>query len=157
MDEQDFMQLAIDEAVAGVLAGEGGPFGAVITRGGQVVAKAHNRVTSRIDPTAHAEVECIRAACTALGTFDLSGCELYASCEPCPMCLGATLWSRVDRLFFAAGRLDAADAGFDDAVFYEQLEKTMADREKPRTARLVLATKSAPFEAWVQKAGRVRY
>jgi guanine deaminase len=157
MTEQDFMQLAIDEGVAGVQAGDGGPFGAVITRDGQVVGKAHNRVSSRLDPTAHAEVECIRAACAALGTFDLSGCDLYASCEPCPMCLGATLWSRVDRLFFAAGRLDAAAAGFDDAAFYEQLEKPAVERVRPKTSQLALPTKSAPFEAWNHKVGRIRY
>jgi guanine deaminase len=157
MDEQDFMQLAIDEAIAGVQAGDGGPFGAVVTRGGQVIAKGHNCVISRNDPTAHAEVQAIRAACAALSTFDLHGCDLYASCEPCPMCLGATLWSRVDRLFFAAGRHDAAAAGFDDAAFYEQLEKSVADRVKPKTRQLSLATKSAPFDAWIKKAGRIRY
>ena len=154
MTEQDFMQLAIDEGVAGVQAGDGGPFGAVITRDGQVVGKAHNRVTSRLDPTAHAEVECIRAACAALGTFDLSGCDLYASCEPCPMCLGATLWSRVDRLFFAANRFDAAAGGFDDAALYDQLAKPMEQRERPKTTRLPLPTLGAPFEAWVERNGR---
>lgn len=157
MDDQSLMQLAIDEAVAGVQAGDGGPFGAVIARGGQVIATGHNRVTSSLDPTAHAEVEAIRAACKALGTFDLSGCDLYASCEPCPMCLGATLWSRVDRLFFAAGRLDAARAGFDDAVFYEQLDKPMFDRTKPVTVRLVPERALAPFEAWANKTARVLY
>jgi tRNA(Arg) A34 adenosine deaminase TadA len=157
MDDQSLMQLAIDEAVAGVQAGDGGPFGAVIARGGQIIARGHNRVTSALDPTAHAEVEAIRAACKALGTFDLSGCDLYASCEPCPMCLGATLWSRVDRLFFAAGRLDAERAGFDDAVFYEQLEKPMFDRTKPVTVRLVPESALAPFEAWANKVARVLY
>jgi len=92
-----------------------------------------------------------------LGTFDLSGCDLYASCEPCPMCLGATLWSRVDRLFFAAGRLDAAAAGFDDAAFYEQLDKPMKDRERPKASRLVLGTAHAPFQVWAQRTGRVPY
>jgi len=157
MDEQAFMQLAIDEAVAGVNAGDGGPFGAVVTRAGVVVAKGHNRVTSTNDPTAHAEVVAIRAACQVLGTFDLSGCDLYASCEPCPMCLGATLWSRVDRLFFAAGRLDAAGAGFDDAVFYEQLDKAMNERARPKTTRLTMASVLSPFEAWAVRAGRIRY
>lgn len=157
MNEQDFMQLAIDEAVAGVRAGDGGPFGAVIARAGQVVAKAHNCVPSRNDPTAHAEVQAIRAACAALGTFDLSGCDLYASCEPCPMCLGATLWSRVDRLFFAAARTDAAAAGFDDAAFYEQLALPASERQKPRTEQLALSTRTAPFEAWAQNPARIRY
>ena len=157
MDDQALMQAAIDEAVAGVQAGDGGPFGAVIARAGQVIAAGHNRVTSSLDPTAHAEVEAIRAACKALGTFDLSGCDLYASCEPCPMCLGATLWSRVDRLFFAASRLDAERAGFDDALFYEQLEKPTFDRSRPQTVRLVPESALAPFEAWASKAGRVLY
>ena len=157
MDDQALMEVAIAEAVAGVEAGDGGPFGAVIARGGQVIAKGHNRVTSSLDPTAHAEVEAIRAACKVLGTFDLGGCDLYASCEPCPMCLGAALWSRVDRLFFAANRLDAERAGFDDAVFYEQLERPTFERARPVTARLVPSNALAPFEAWANKAGRILY
>jgi guanine deaminase len=157
MDDSSLMQLAIDEAVAGVQAGHGGPFGAVIARGGPVIATGHNRVTSSLDPTAHAEVEAIRAACKALGTYDLSGCELYASCEPCPLCLGATLWSRVDRLFFAAGRLDAERAGFDDAVFYEQLDKPMFHRTKPVTVRLAPQSVLSPFEAWANRAARIGY
>jgi len=154
IDDQAFLQLAIDEAVAGVRAGDGRPFGAVIVRGGAIVVKAHNSVILRNDPTAHAEMEAIRAASRALGTFDLTGCDLYSSCEPCPMCLGATLWSRVDRLFFAANRFDAAAGGFDDAALYDQLAKPMEQRERPKTTRLPLPTLGAPFEAWVERNGR---
>src|SRR5262245_13503069 len=110
-----FLQQAIAEAVAGVRARDGGPFGAVIVLGGQVVARGRNRVTSRPDATAHAEVETIRAACGALGRHSLLGCELYSSCEPCPMCLSAIFWARIDRVYYAATRWDAAAAGFDDA------------------------------------------
>lgn len=151
-----FLELAIDEAIAGVRAGDGGPFGAVIVRAGQVIASAHNRVTSRNDPTAHAEVEAIRAACAMLGRYELSGCDLYASCEPCPMCLGATMWSRVDRLFFASTRQDAARAGFDDAVFYEQLERPPQQRTPPML-HVTTAGAARPFEAWAALPDRVKY
>lgn len=116
-----FMLAAIEAAAGNIKSGLGGPFGAVVVRNGQIVAVAGNRVTSTNDPTAHAEVVAIREACNQLGTFDLTGCEIYASCEPCPMCLGAILWARLDKLFFAADRHDAAKAGFDDAVFYQEI------------------------------------
>ncbi len=151
-----FLQLALDVAVAGVRAGEGGPFGAVIAHGERVIASACNRVTSNLDPTAHAEVEAIRAACAALGRFELSGCVIYASCEPCPMCLGAILWSRVDRVYFAASRDDAAAAGFDDASFYAQLARPLATR-KPPMERAPTAAANAPFEAWAERATRIQY
>ena len=115
------MQIAIEEARAGIAAGEGGPFGAVITRDGRVIARAHNQVVATNDPTAHAEVQAIRAASRALGTFDLSGCVIHSTCEPCPMCFSAIHWARLDRLEFGASRADAAAAGFDDAAIYDVL------------------------------------
>jgi guanine deaminase len=155
-EQSAFLELAIDEAVAGVRAGHGGPFGAVVVHAGQVIARAHNRVTSQRDPTAHAEVEAIRAACASLGRHELSGCDLYASCEPCPMCLGAVMWSRLDRVFFASTRQHAAAAGFDDAVFYEQLERTPGQRTPPMLhVATVDGTRS--FDAWAAFPGRVSY
>ena len=109
-------------------AGEGGPFGAVVARQGRVVGRGWNRVTSANDPTAHAEIEAIRAACATIGSFALAGCEIYASCEPCPMCLAAIYWARLDALYFAATRADAASAGFDDARLYTEIPKPWAAR-----------------------------
>lgn len=117
----DFMNEAIAEAAAGVAAGEGGPFGAVVVKDGQVIARGHNQVVAHDDPTAHAEVQAIRAACRALGSFDLSGCEIYATCEPCPMCFAAIHWARLDRVRFGASRADAAAVGFDDDAIYRVL------------------------------------
>jgi len=121
--EQDliFMQAAIDLATEHMRAREGGPFGAVITRGTEIIARGWNKVTSSNDPTAHAEITAIRAAAAALGSFQLRGCVLYTSCEPCPMCLGAAYWARVERLVFGANRRDAAEAGFDDEHIYSEL------------------------------------
>lgn len=120
-DQRRLMHAAITEAAAGLAAAEGGPFGAVIVRDGRVVARGHNQVVAHNDPTAHAEVQAIRAACRALGTFDLSGCEIYATCEPCPMCFAAIHWARLDSLHYGASRQDAAAIGFDDAEIYEVL------------------------------------
>lgn len=116
-----FMEQAIQLAVENVRSGRGGPFAAVVVKNGQVIATGSNRVTSTNDPTAHAEVTAIREACRALNTFQLTGCDLYTSCEPCPMCLGAIYWARPDRVYFAATASDAADAGFDDSFIYEEL------------------------------------
>lgn len=120
-DPAKFMQRAIDLSRQGMEAGDGGPFGAVVVRGDEIVGEGWNRVIAANDPTAHAEVLAIRAACRQLGSFNLNGCELYASAEPCPMCLGAIYWSRLDRIYFANTAADAAAIGFDDALFYEQL------------------------------------
>jgi guanine deaminase len=114
----DFMAEAVAEAAAGIAAGEGGPFGAVVVKDGRVVARGHNQVVAHNDPSAHAEVQAIRAACRELGTFDLSGCEIYATCEPCPMCFSAIHWARLDAVHFGATRKDAADIGFDDDAIY---------------------------------------
>ena len=121
MCKAKFMQMAIDLEVENV-ANNGGPFGAVIVRGDEIVATGANRVTASCDPTAHAEVSAIRNACDKLGTFDLSGCDIYTSCEPCPMCLGAIYWAHLDRIYYGCNKEDAAAAGFDDSFIYKELE-----------------------------------
>ena len=121
------MREAIRLASANVENG-GGPFGAVIARGGEIIATGVNRVTANCDPTAHAEVSAIRAAAQKLGTFNLSGCEIYSSCEPCPMCLGAIYWARLDRLFYGNTKADAARIGFDDAFIYKELALPLSER-----------------------------
>jgi tRNA(Arg) A34 adenosine deaminase TadA len=126
--QQSFLERAIEIGGQAMAQGTGGPFGAVVARGDQWIAEGSNRVTSALDPTAHAEVVAIREACRKLGHHSLAGCQLYASCEPCPMCLGATYWARVDGLYFAASREDAQAIGFDDARFYEELERPAGER-----------------------------
>lgn len=126
-DSGKFMELALEEAKKGIEKNQGGPFGAVIVRKGQVIAKAHNSVVGSKDPTAHAEVNAIRKACKKLGRFDLSGCEIYSTCEPCPMCFAAIHWARLDRLVYACTRHDAEKIGFDDSEIYSIL----AGRKKP--------------------------
>ena len=155
-DKQRFLGLAIAEAVAGARAGRGGPFGAVVVKDGIVIAKAANAVVANNDPTAHAEVQAIRAACASLGSFQLEGCDIYASCEPCPMCLGAILWARPRALYFAATRDDAAGAGFDDAIFHQALAARSATAPVPRE-QVPCADASAPFVAYASLPGRVRY
>jgi len=146
---------AIDLATENVTAG-GGPFGAVIVRDGELVAEGQNRVTANLDPTAHAEVMAIRAACQATGDFSLAGMTLYTSCEPCPLCLSASLWARVDRVVFAADRDDAARGGFDDREFYELFARDRAtwdmaiDSVRPPNA-------PQPFDAWLAAEARTDY
>ncbi|PKP01734.1 MAG: tRNA-specific adenosine deaminase [Bacteroidetes bacterium HGW-Bacteroidetes-9] len=126
--QKKFMAEAIKLAQENILAGNGGPFGAVIVKNGEIIAKGSNHVTTWNDPTAHAEVVAIREACASLGSFQLDGCEIYTSCEPCPMCLGAIYWARPDRIFYAAGKEDAARAGFDDAFIYHEIDLIPANR-----------------------------
>src|SRR6266704_7020153 len=126
-----FMQEAIDRAVENVRSGHGGPFAAVVVKDGRVIAAGANCVTSTNDPTAHAEVTAIREACRALGTFQLTGCEIYTSCEPCPMCLGAIYWARLERIYYGNTRADAAAIGFDDARIYREFQASIADRSVP--------------------------
>lgn len=149
------MRRAIELSLRNVAEG-GGPFGAVVARGGEIVAEGVNRVTAQCDPTAHAEVAAIRAAARKLGTFDLSGCDIYASCEPCPMCLGAIYWARLDRLFYAATKDDAARAGFDDAFIYRELALDPSQR-RLATTRLLGDEALATFRAWEEKADRHPY
>lgn len=158
--EEQFLSRAVSLATANV-HNSGGPFGAVIVTPDGRSFDGVNRVTANNDPTAHAEVMAIRNACAALETFDLSGCTLYTSCEPCPLCLSAALWARVDAVVFAADRTDAARAGFDDAVFYDFFaapaeKRPMSVRQHPLTDSAPVAA-SAPFEAWSILAGRVDY
>lgn len=154
-DDQQWLARAIELAVANVAAG-GGPFGAVIVREGQVVAEGQNRVTRDLDPTAHAEVVAIRAAGPVVGDFSLAGCTLYASCEPCPLCVSASLWARLDRVVFAADRDDAARGGFDDRAFYELFTQDRATWPT-RVERADAAGSVAPFEAWLADQARTHY
>ncbi len=150
------MRHAIELARSGMIAGHGGPFGAVIVREGAIVGEGWNRVASSNDPTAHAEVVAIRDACSRLGTFVLAGCSLYASCEPCPMCLGAINWARLEAFVFAASRYDAARGGFDDAVLYDEIGRAPGDRRVP--GRRVLAVEAAGlFDEWLAKRDRLPY
>ena len=127
--DRRYLERAIELAGEGMIKGLGGPFGAVVVKGNQIVAEGQNQVTSAFDPTAHAEVVAIRRACQALGGFSLAGCQIYSSCEPCPMCLAAIYWARLDRLYFAASRNDAAAIGFDDEFLYLELGKNAAERK----------------------------
>ena len=155
MGQDVFMRQAISLAVENVENG-GGPFGAVIVKDGVVVATGVNRVVPNNDPTAHAEVNAIRAACVKLGTFDLSGCVIYTSCEPCPMCLGAIYWAHLDKIYYGATLFDAAAVDFDDSFIYRELELKPADREKP-VENMLHAEAQAPFNAWRAKADKVEY
>jgi guanine deaminase len=151
-----FLALALREAERGVREGEGGPFGAVVVRDDEVLASACNQVLALGDPTAHAEMQVIRAACRVLGDFQLAGCAVYASCEPCPMCLGALYWARPKLVVFAATRAEAAAAGFDDAYIFEELARDPSERELPMT-RIDAPGALAPFEAWTALPDRVQY
>jgi len=150
------MVRAIQLAIENVQSGLGGPFGAVVVRNGKIVSQGTNRVTSTNDPTAHAEVLAIREACRNLETFHLAGCEIYASCEPCPMCLGAIYWARMDRIYFASAASDAAEIGFDDSFIYQELVKASAKRKIPmiQTQRQEAL---AAFRAWKDKPDKISY
>jgi guanine deaminase len=150
-----FMREAIRLASQNVLDG-GGPFGAVIVKGDAIVATSVNTVTQTKDPTAHAEVNAIREACRKLDTFHLEGCAIYASCEPCPMCLSAIYWARIDQVFFAASREDAAEAGFDDSLIYNEIPKSFSNRIIPFTV-LDGEESKKPFLLWKQYASRIKY
>ena len=155
MKHEDFMRRAIALAVENVKNG-GGPFGAVIVRDGEIVATGANRVTPDNDPTAHAEVNAIRAACTKLGTFDLSGCVIYTSCEPCPMCLGAIYWAHIDKIYYGANQHDAAEVNFDDSFIYRELELPVDKRRKP-VVNILHDEALAPFNLWRDKEDKVAY
>jgi tRNA(Arg) A34 adenosine deaminase TadA len=152
----DFMKRAIALALENVRSGSGGPFGALIVKDGRILAEGTNRVTLSNDPTAHAEVVAIREACRALADFQLTGCDLYTTCEPCPMCLGAIYWARPARVFYAATAADAAGAGFDDAFIYDELRITPTGRRIPM-AQLQREDSLAIFLAWKQQENKTRY
>ncbi|WP_150308270.1 nucleoside deaminase [Planctomonas psychrotolerans] len=155
IDDEGWLAMAVDLAVANVAAG-GGPFGAVIARQGELVATGQNRVTRDNDPTAHGEVVAIRAACNALGSFSLAGCVLYTSCEPCPLCVSASLWARLDRVVYSADRHDAARGGFDDREFYELFARDRATWPL-QVQSLRTATAATPFDAWLAAGNRIDY
>jgi len=150
-----FLSRALELATANVSSG-GGPFGAVIVHDGEIVAACANQVTHANDPTAHAEIATIREACRKLDRFQLQGCEIYSSCEPCPMCLGAIYWAHLDRLYFAATREQAASAGFDDLFLYQQIALPLEQRSLP-TQRIELHNTTRPFELWKQMPTRTEY
>jgi tRNA(Arg) A34 adenosine deaminase TadA len=151
-----FLREAIRLSVEKMQANEGGPFGAVVVRGQEVIGRGWNRVTSTNDPTAHAEVVAIRDACAGLGTFSLAGCAIYCSCEPCPLCLAAIYWARLDRIYYAASRDDATAVGFDDAHFYAEIARPAAERSIP--AEQALRDEACvALREWLNKEDRVRY
>ena len=143
-------------AVQNVKTGQGGPFAALVAQDGEIIGRGTNVVTTINDPTAHAEVTAIRRACDAQDDYELTGCTLYATCEPCPMCLGAAYWARLGRVYYAATRTDAAAAGFDDTHIYEEVTKPPADRRIPMKQALE-AEAQRPFEAWLDYEERVEY
>lgn len=152
----DFMREAIRLSIDKMQAGHGGPFGAVVVRNGEIIARGFNQVTSTNDPTCHAEVDAIRKACATLGTFQLEDCDLYTSCEPCPMCLGAIYWARPRRVFYGNTKQDAAAIGFDDEFIYNELEKPLAERQIPMI-ELLRYESAAGFKAWEQHTARTEY
>lgn len=154
--DPSFMRRALALAREGMDSGRGGPFGAVVVAGGRVIGEGSNRVTSALDPTAHAEVVAIRAACAALGRFELRSCEIYTTCEPCPMCLAAIYWARLDRIWFASDRAAAARAGFDDELLYREVALPPPARRLPMR-RLLADEAGAVLDAWAAKPDKVPY
>ena len=155
MTQESLMRKAIELSEKNVANG-GGPFGAVISRDGEIIATGVNRVTSEHDPTAHAEVSAIRAACKKLGTFDLSGCEIYTSCEPCPMCLGAIYWSHIDKMYYGNDKADAKRIGFDDSFIYDEM--ALSPENRRLSSDTILQKEAArAFEMWTAKEDRIEY
>jgi tRNA(Arg) A34 adenosine deaminase TadA len=153
---KEFMREAIRLSVQQMRAGQGGPFGAVVVRRGRIVGRGWNRVTSDNDPTAHAEISAIRAACRKLKTFKLDDCELYTSCEPCPMCLAAIYWARIRRVFFGNTRKDAARIAFDDDFLYREVARPLARRSLPMK-QLLRSEALVAFTEWSAKADKIAY
>ena len=156
LPNEAFMRMAIGFATENVRSGKGGPFGAVIVRDGEVIAAEVNTVTRTNDPTAHAEINAIRAACAKLDTFQLDGCDVYTSCEPCPMCLAALYWARCSRIFYGNTEKDAAAAGFDDSFLYEEIHRPQSERRIP-IARLLGDEAIASFNAWRDSMNKIVY
>ncbi|MES2588133.1 MAG: nucleoside deaminase [Bacteroidota bacterium] len=154
--KEDFMREAIRLSLENMRSGKGGPFGAVIVKDGKIIARGFNQVTSSNDPTAHAEVVAIREACKELGTFQLDGCEIYTSCEPCPMCLGAIYWARPEKMYYANTKVDAANIGFDDQFIYEEIELPLSDR-KLKCEHLLNDEALVVFKEWSEKQDKIEY
>ncbi len=153
---EKYMQRAIELARAGMQSGAGGPFGAVVVKDDVIIAEGWNRVTSTNDPTAHAEVTAIRLACEKLGSFQLDGCVIYTSCEPCPMCLGAIYWARPDKVYYGCDRQDAADIAFDDQFIYDEIDAPIGQRQIP-FQQLAQAAAVEVFKAWAAKTDKTEY
>lgn len=151
-----YLSLTIEMAQDNVRSGRGGPFAAIVVRNGEIITATTNSVTSSIDPTAHAEVNAIREACRKLNTFQLDDCELYTSCEPCPMCLGAIYWARIRKVYFAATQDEAAAAGFDDKFIYEEIRKPHLDRNIP-FVHVKIEDAIAPFRVWNETENKIAY
>ena len=154
--DNPFMARAIQLAIENVHSGRGGPFGAVIVKDDRIIAESTNQVTATNDPTAHAEIFAIREACRKLGAFELHDCELYASCEPCPMCLGAIYWARLPRVYFAAGASDASAAGFDDSLIYREISQPYSAR-RISMIQIMRDEALAAFRAWEKKPDKITY
>src|ERR1700691_1454628 len=154
--DPEFLRRTIVLAIQNVDSGGGGPFAAVVVREGMIVGEGVNTVTAGNDPTAHGEVNAIRAACKALDAFSLAGCELYTSCQPCPMCLAACYWARLDAVYYGASAADAARAGFDDAFLYAELRKDSSQRKLPSTQMLAIEV-WASFAAWIATPNKIEY
>jgi len=156
IDRNKFMQEAINMAEKGMKTGDGGPFGAIVVKNGEIIGRGNNKVTSSNDPTAHAEVVAIRDACKNLNSFQLDDCEIYTSCEPCPMCLGAIYWARPKAVYYAADKNDAAAAGFDDDFIYKEIDAPIADRKIPM--KQILQDKAQlVFKSWINKTDKIEY
>lgn len=158
MTEQDkeFMRRAIELAQTGIDANDGGPFGAIVVKDGRIIGEGCNRVTSTNDPTAHAEVVAIRQACRYLNSFQLDGCVIYTSCEPCPMCLGAIYWARPAKMYFACRREDAAAVGFDDDFIYDEIARPIAER-RIESVNFLRDEGLRVFESWTEKPDKIEY
>jgi len=154
--KEQFMREAIELSREMMRQGKSGPFGAIIVKDNVIVGRGYNQVTANNDPTAHAEVQAIRQACQQLNTFDLSGCEIYTSCEPCPMCLGAIWWARMDKIIYAANRVDAENAGFSDAHFYQELAKENHERSVVMQG-LLREEALLTFDEWIKKTDKIPY
>ena len=155
MNKEDFMRKAIELSIESVRNG-GGPFGAVIVKNGRIIAQASNSVTKNNDPTAHAEVNAIRIATQKLNNFDLSGCEIYSSCEPCPMCLGAIYWAKIDKLYFANTKTDAKNIGFDDSFIYDEIALPY-DKRKLKTVQILQNEAIKAFDDWENLDDKIEY
>jgi len=156
MESKDFMKEAIELSIDNVRSGKGGPFGCVVVKDGKIIARGANSVTNTNDPTAHAEVNAIREACKVLNTYQLDDCEIYTSCEPCPMCLGAIYWARPSKVYYANTKADAANINFDDDFIYKEIAKPLSERQL-KFIQLSRETALVAFQEWTNKIDKVEY